>query len=69
MNAQGNIIINMWIIKEGSGGKVQKHTGKGERLCCWIMARSRTPEIIGFFQANFIGCEFDVLQVCKRLAV
>ncbi|XP_048137911.1 disease resistance protein L6-like [Rhodamnia argentea] len=25
-------------LKDGSGGKVQKHIGKGERSFCWIMA-------------------------------
>ncbi|XP_030474045.2 uncharacterized protein LOC115691533 [Syzygium oleosum] len=51
-----------------SGGKLQKHLGKGERSYCRIYG-TQSPEFVGFFQANFIGCEFDMLQVCKRLAM
>ncbi|KAF8034752.1 hypothetical protein BT93_C0918 [Corymbia citriodora subsp. variegata] len=35
MIARSNLMIDMLIIKEASGGKVQKHIGKGERSCCW----------------------------------
>ncbi|KAF8034923.1 hypothetical protein BT93_C1062 [Corymbia citriodora subsp. variegata] len=35
MIARSNLMIDMLIIKEASGGKVQKHIGKGEWSCCW----------------------------------
>ncbi|KAK3437208.1 hypothetical protein EUGRSUZ_C01644 [Eucalyptus grandis] len=64
MIAQGNLVIDMWIIKEASGGKVQKHIGEGEWSCCWTCGTLDSQNSSGSFKL-IIRHEFDMLQGCK----
>lgn len=54
MTAPSNLMINMWIIKETSGGKVQRHISKGEISHRWINGALNPQNSSEHFQANFI---------------
>jgi len=64
MIARSNIMIDMSIIKEACGGRVQNHIGKEERSCCWACGPWDPHNALGSFKL-IIRCEFGMLQGCS----